>query len=189
MLPISLCPEAVPVALVGIGDKTVHRLAQLDEGGFTVIVFSDAPSPDLVLAAGSRLRRRLPNAADLGVQRLLLVADLDEARAADLAFLARQLGLLVNVEDRTALCDFHLPAIVRRGDLVVAISTGGQSPRLAGRLRRAAEKLIHRDWGARLARLGLLRTELRAQGHGPTEIARAVDAVIDREGWLGRPGA
>ena len=105
MLPISLCPEAVPVALVGIGDKTVHRLAQLDEGGFTVIVFSDAPSPDLVLAAGSRLRHRLPTAADLGVQRLLLVADLDEARAADLAFLARQLGLLVNVEDRTALCE------------------------------------------------------------------------------------
>ena len=53
MLPITLCPEAVPVALVGIGDKTVHRLAQLDEGDFTVTVFSDAPSPDLVLAAGS----------------------------------------------------------------------------------------------------------------------------------------
>lgn len=189
MLPITLCPEAVPVALVGIGDKTVHRLAQLDEGGFTVTVFSDAPPPDLVLAAGSRLRHRLPNAADLGVQRLLLVADLDEARAADLAYLARQLGLLVNVEDRTALCDFHLPAIVRRGDLVVAISTGGQSPRLAGRLRLAAERLIHRDWGARLARLGLLRSELRAQGKGPAEVTRAVDSVIDREGWLGRPGA
>jgi precorrin-2 dehydrogenase/sirohydrochlorin ferrochelatase len=152
-------------------------------------VFSDAPSPDLVLAAGSRLRRRLPNAADLGVQRLLLVADLDEARAADIAFLARQLGLLVNVEDRTALCDFHLPAIVRRGELVVAISTGGQSPRLAGRLRRVAERLIHRDWGARLARLGLLRSELRAQGKGPAEVTRVVDSVIDREGWLGRPGA
>ena len=188
MLPITLCPEAVPVALVGTGDKTVHRLAQLDEGGFTVTVFSDTPSSDLVLAAGKRLHRRLPTAADLGVQRLLLVADLEEARAADLAFLARQLGLLVNVEDRTALCDFHLPAIVRRGDLVVAISTGGHSPRLAGRLRRAAERLIHRDWGPREARLGLLRTELRARGRGPTEIARAVDAVIDREGCLGRPG-
>lgn len=187
MLPITLCPEAVPVALVGDGDKAVHRLAQLDEGGLAVTVFSDAPSPDLVLAAGRRLRRRLPTAADLGAQRLLLVADLDQARAADLALLARRLGLLVNVEDRTALCDFHLPAIVRRGDLVVAISTGGLSPRLAGRLRRAAERLIDRDWGARLARLGLLRTELRAQGRGPTEITRAVDAVIDGEGWLGQP--
>lgn len=189
MLPISLCPEAVPVALVGHGDKAVRRLAQLDEGGFTVTVFADDPSSDLVLAAGDRLRRRLPSAADLGAQRLLLVADLDEGRAADLALLARRLGLLVNVEDRTALCDFHLPAIVRRGDLVVAISTGGQSPRLAGRLRRAAERLIHRDWGVRLARLGLLRSELRAQGKGPSEISRAVDSVIDGEGWLGRPGA
>jgi siroheme synthase-like protein len=189
MLPISLCPEAVPVALVGHGDQAVRRLAQLDEGGFTVTVFADDPSPDLALAAGGRLRRRLPGAADLGAQRLLLVADLDEARAADLALLARRLGLLVNVEDRTSLCDFHLPAIVRRGDLVVAISTGGHSPRLAARLRRAAERLIHRDWGARLARLGLLRTELKAQGKGPSEISRAVDAVIDREGWLGRPGA
>lgn len=189
MLPISLCPDAVPVALVGAGDKAVRRLAQLDEGDFTVTVFADAPSPDLALAAGDRLRRRLPGAADLGAHRLLLVADLDEGRAADLALLARRLGLLVNVEDRTALCDFHLPAIVRRGDLVIAISTGGHSPRLAARLRLAAERLIHRDWGARLARLGLLRSELRAQGKGPTEISRAVDSVIDGEGWLGRPGA
>lgn len=189
MLPIALCPGSVPVALVGRGDKAVHRLAQLDEGGFTVTVFSDAPSPDLVLAAGDRLARRLPAAADLGDRRLLLVADLDEAPAADLALLARRLGLLVNVEDRTALCDFHLPAIVRRGDLVIAISTGGHSPRLASRLRRFAERLVHRDWGPRLAQLGLLRAELRAQGRGPAEITRAVDAVIDGEGWLGRPRA
>jgi precorrin-2 dehydrogenase/sirohydrochlorin ferrochelatase len=189
MLPIALCPEAVPVALVGRGDKAVRRLAQLDEGGFTVAVFSDAPSPDLALAAGDRLRWRLPGTADLGAHRLLLVADLDEGRAADLALLARRLGLLVNIEDRTALCDFHLPAIVRRGDLVVSISTGGLSPRLAGRLRLFAERLIHRDWGARLARLGLLRAELRAQGKGPAEISRAVDSVIDGEGWLSRPGA
>jgi len=56
--------------------------------------------------------------------------------------MARNAGALVNIEDAKPLCDFHVPSLVRRGDLVMTVSTAGRSPGLARRLRRHLEKLF-----------------------------------------------
>ena len=53
---------------------------------------------------------------------------------------ARKLGVLCNIVDVPELCDFYYPAVVQRGDLQIAISTGGASPSLAKRLRQQLEK-------------------------------------------------
>jgi len=188
MTPIVLDLSRVPVALVGRRRQAERRLALLDADQHGDIrVFSDAPSDGLALAAGNRLARRLPTAQDLAGVRLLFITDLGADAAAEIARLAHAQGALVNVEDRTPLCDFHVPAVVQRGDLLLSVSTGGKSPALARRLRLALAELFPHPWAERLERLAGLRQELRASGAAPQEIAHATEHVLERERWLPGP--
>ena len=70
--------------------------------------------------------------------------------SARLVQLARDAGVPVNVEDVPELCDFHVPATVRRGDLLLTISTGGRAPGLSRILREWLEDRFDEQWTARL---------------------------------------
>jgi precorrin-2 dehydrogenase/sirohydrochlorin ferrochelatase len=70
---------------------------------------------------------------------------------------ARRRGVLCNVVDVPELCDFYYPAIVRRGDLQIAISTNGQSPALAKRLREQLEQQFGPAYAEWVADLGETR--------------------------------
>ena len=136
MISIVVDPKPSAMALIGRGQAAERRLELLLAGGAEQIaVFSDAPSPHLAELAAHRLCRRLPSAAELARLALLWVADLPIAEAAPLARAARAGGCLVNVEDVVAFCDFHNPSQVRRGDLLLTVSTAGKSPGLAARIR------------------------------------------------------
>ena len=68
-------------------------------------------------------------------------------------FEAQRHGVLCNVVDVPDLCDFFYPSVVRRGDLQIAVSTSGQSPSLAQRIRQQLEKQFgpgYADWVAEL---------------------------------------
>jgi uroporphyrin-III C-methyltransferase/precorrin-2 dehydrogenase/sirohydrochlorin ferrochelatase len=82
------------------------------------------------------------SAGDLGGFKLVFIAVKDHRLAADLAGRARRAGALVNVVDNRSLCDFYTPAIVDRGSVTIAISTGGAAPVLARDLRSAIENII-----------------------------------------------
>lgn len=69
-------------------------------------------------------------------------------------------GVLCNSVDDPAHCDFFYPAVVRRGPLQIAISTGGCSPALAARLRRELERQFGPEWGAWVEHVGKLRREI-----------------------------
>jgi precorrin-2 dehydrogenase / sirohydrochlorin ferrochelatase len=86
---------------------------------------------------------------------------------------ARQRGIWVNAVDTPALCDFIAPAMVRRGSLQIAISTGGNSPLLAKRLRASIEALIGPEYGELADILGTLRTAVRSR-EAPSEARRAM---------------
>ena len=188
MTPIVLDLSRVPIALIGRRRLAERRLAQLnDDASADIRVFSDAPSDGLALAAGNRLVRRLPTQADLEGVRLVFIADLSTEDAQVIAERAHAAGALVNVEDRTPLCDFHVPAIVQRGDLLLSVSTGGKSPALARRLKLALAELFPQAWTERLEQLAGLRQELRAQGAPPQEISHATERVLEREGWVPGP--
>lgn len=73
---------------------------------------------------------------------------------------AHERGILINVVDAPARCTFTLPAIVSRGDLTVAIATGGKAPALAVRLREQLENLIGQEYGRFLELVGVLRLPL-----------------------------
>ena len=115
---------------------------------------------------------------------LLFVAGLPEGEARALAGRARELGVLVNVEDRLPLCDFHVPAIVRRGDLLLTASTGGQVPGLARALRESLADQFGPEWTVRLKELGKARAKWRAQGLSPGEVSHHVRELVSRMGWL-----
>jgi precorrin-2 dehydrogenase/sirohydrochlorin ferrochelatase len=74
---------------------------------------------------------------------------------------ARRAGVLVSVVDAPRESDFIVPAVVRRGDLLIAISTSGRSPALAGHLRRELELLVPDDWEVLVRLLGAARTRVQ----------------------------
>lgn len=137
LLPLAFDLGAARVGIVGRGRQAINRLRLVTEAGVRdIAVWSDAPSRDLAEAAGRWLRPRLPNPGEVAGVKLLFIGDLPEAEATPLAATARRIGVLVNVEDITQLCDVHVPAIVRRGDLTLTVSTRGTAPGLAARIRR-----------------------------------------------------
>jgi precorrin-2 dehydrogenase/sirohydrochlorin ferrochelatase len=186
MIPIVIDPSTTSMALIGRGAVACRRLAGLLEGrAADLAVYADQPSDALASLAGDRLRPRLPSGAELAQHRLVWIADLPLALAAPLAEAARAAGALVNVEDVKPLCDFHNPSIVRRGDLLLTVSTGGRSPGLAVRIRRRLEALFGAEWAERLDQIGAKRTAWKRRERPLAELARLTDAAIDRKGWLG----
>jgi precorrin-2 dehydrogenase/sirohydrochlorin ferrochelatase len=187
--PLSLDLSLLSAGLAGAGAPLIKRLRFLDEERIPgLAVYAPEPDAETVRLAGTRLIARLPHEAEVAALRVLFVAGLPMVEAARLAALARDHRVLVNVEDSPPLCDFHLPAIVRRGDLAVSVSTGGRSPTLARRLRSYLESVFPVAWAERTARIAGLRDGLKARGASAAEVIEATDALIDREGWL-PPGA
>ncbi|WP_188259319.1 NAD(P)-dependent oxidoreductase [Azospirillum tabaci] len=184
MIPITLDPTHVRIALVGQGPLAKRRLAQLLDGGAAPAVYSPAPDEELATLAGTALRRALPSLAELDKVQVLFVVGVDDPAAETLARQARSRNILVNVEDVIPLCDFHAPSVIRRGDLLMTVSTGGRSPALAQVLRERLETLFPAVWADRLAELAALRDRLRAAGAKGPEVLRACRDLIAAKGWL-----
>ena len=87
------------------------------------------------------------------------------------------------------LCDFHNPAQVRRGDLLLTVSTGGRSPGLAARIRSELAQAFGPEWAGRLNRLAAKRASWRRPGRSLDELARLTNATIDGNGWLRQASA
>ena len=165
MLPIHLDAANLPIALIGAGPRAARRLELLRESGATQVV---RVAPD----------------GNLAGYRIVYIADLDEALSREIAAQARAAGALVNVEDMTELCDFHTPAIMRRGDLTVTVATGGRAPGLAGVLAAYLGKLFGTAWSMRLDLLEAKRRTWRAQGFDHRAIREATARELDQTGWL-----
>jgi precorrin-2 dehydrogenase / sirohydrochlorin ferrochelatase len=182
MLPIAVDIARVRVVLVGDGAAARRRLVRLDRAGAGhLAVYAMAPDPLLAAAAGARLRRRLPRTDEISRAQLVFLAGVDPAAAARLRRVADRAGVLLNVEDDIAQSDFHSPAVVRRGDLVVAISTGGKSPGLAAAIRRRVEAWLGPEWGPRLERASALRAGWRDAGYEPARVAGLTMSWLDRD--------
>lgn len=185
MMPMMLDLSAMRVVLTGNGPAAVKRLQLLDQAGAAkVTVFADDPIEELVKLARGRLVRRLPKLADLEGARLLLVADIAESRKGRLATLARRHGLLVNVEDRPKYCDFHVPSVVRRGDLTLTVSTNGRAPGLSRKIRRWLEEWFGPEWAGRLEEVSRQRREWRVDGENMDGVTRRIEQMVDEKGWL-----
>lgn len=187
MFPIVLDATCVSIALVGNGKAALRRLQQLDEATATqVTVYAENAPHDLQQRAGKRLKDALPSDEELQKHHVVMVADLDEAVAAGIAIRARKLGKLVNVEDRKLWCDFHFPSLLRRGDLLLTVSTGGKSPALARSIKKILAKIFGQEWKDHVIDIGYQREAWQQQGLSFDDVMQRSDAYIEEKGWLYR---
>ena len=185
MLPLVLDVARLRLVLVGNDGRAEQRLALLDAAGAADLgVYAEAPSPALALAAGARLVRRLPTTEELVAARIVFISDKNAAESRRLAEAARAGGALVHVEDEAGLCDVHAPAVLRRGELLIAVSTGGKSPGLARQIKRFLGTLFGNEWQTRLDELALLRRRWRESGADTATVAQWTEAWVARQGWL-----
>lgn len=171
MLPVMLDPTRQRIGLAGRGALTLKRLEWFRKLGVTPEIFSDMPSPELTEAAGDLILPRLPDPGDLVALDVLWIADLDRHEAEDLFTQARAVKVMVNVEDDLPLCDFHTPAVVKRGRLVIAAGTGGASPAVASAVRTRIEEAFPEGWADALEDIAAARQQLRAHGAAPAEVS------------------
>ena len=97
--------------------------------------------------------------------------------------------ILCNSVDQPEHCHFFYPAVVRRGPLQIAISTGGCSPTLAARLRRELEQQFGPEWGTWVEHLGELRKEILAQPVTPATRRRRLRRITTPEAFRAFLGA
>ena len=100
---------------------------------------------------------------EAAVAALAIVAIDDEAEALEVVARLKARGVLVNAVDRSAHCDFTLPAIVDREPVLIAIGTGGASAGLAAALRQRLEALVPADLGGLANALQKARGAMRAR--------------------------
>ena len=128
--------------VVGGGIIAERKVESLVECGARVMVVTREATNELAgLAQSSIIELRLRDYAsdDLAGMFLVVAATDDPAVQARIGTEAKERGLLVNVVDDPANCTFIVPAVSRRGELAIAISTGGRSPALAARIREKLE--------------------------------------------------
>ncbi|MDE3016510.1 MAG: hypothetical protein KGI29_06285 [Pseudomonadota bacterium] len=169
MFPIALDLTRIPVLLVGQGELLQRRLAQLQEAGVTEVTVLEGASP---------------TAGDLQQCAIVMVAGLPREQAERIVIAAHEVGKLVNVEDINDLCNFYFTANVRRGDLIIAVSTSGASPTLARKIRDAIAATFGEEWRERLREIAELRQIWKKQGKVMKEVVDATEKHVKEKGWL-----
>jgi len=153
--------------MIGGGVIAQRRVESLLAAGAHVIVFSPRLTPALgTLAAEGRIEHepRAYREGDLAGADLAFVAtDKGEVNAA-VAREARERSVWINAADDPARCTFILPALVRRGDLTVAVATGGSSPALARAIREELENYLTEDYATLASIAAEARREVKAAG-------------------------
>jgi siroheme synthase-like protein len=129
--------------------------------------------------AGVEARRRAWRPADLDGAFLAVASSDDAATRAAIAREARARGILVNVVDDIPQCDWSAPAVVRRGDLVVAIGTGGVSPAVARLVRERLQAELGAEWVEVLRVVGEVRRETLPSLPDLRERARRWQEALD----------
>jgi precorrin-2 dehydrogenase/sirohydrochlorin ferrochelatase len=161
--------------VVGGGVVAERRIAGLLAAGAAITVIAPTLTSALAaLAAEGRLRHepRGYRAGDLaGFDLAFAATDAGDVNGA-LAREGRARGVWLNAADDPVNCTFIMPALVRRGDLTVAVSTGGTSPALARAVREDLERYLTADYATLAQVAAEARRELRAAGR-----------VADAEAW------
>jgi precorrin-2 dehydrogenase/sirohydrochlorin ferrochelatase len=176
--PVFLRLDGRRCVVVGGDEGAAAKARACAEAGARVTVVAPPPAPAItsLVAAGLIVHEpRAWRAGDLAGAALAYAATDDPALIAALVAEAERERVLLNVPDRPEACSFFSPAVVARGDLRIAIGTGGASPGLAARLRRTIEADVGPEYAAFVAILAGVRATLA----GAPERADLLGALLD----------
>jgi precorrin-2 dehydrogenase/sirohydrochlorin ferrochelatase len=183
-----------PVTLVGLdsarciviggGEIASRKVMALCEAGAQPVVISPVLCGILQELADRDLIdvvRRPYRSGDLAGARLVIAATDDPATNEAVWQEAQRTGCLANVVDDPLHCSFHVPATVRRGALTLSVSTGGNSPLFARRIRETLEEQFDSAYASYVALLGELRPTVRDRVADPVRRKALWRALLDSQ--------
>lgn len=180
--PVNLDIRGRRCLVVGGGRVGARKVKTLVECGAVVTVVSLDVDPGLERLAAEKaiaLKKRAYRSSDVENMFLVIGATDDETLNREINADAERNNLLCNIADRPQICNFILPAIVKRGDFVMAISTAGKSPAFAKHIRQRLEKEFGSEYGDLLDLMGAIRSRLLAEAHAPEEHKPLFERLID----------
>jgi precorrin-2 dehydrogenase/sirohydrochlorin ferrochelatase len=180
--PIHLDIQNRHCLVVGGGGVGTRKVKTLLKCGAKVTVVSPEISDRLQnLAESARLtlKPRPYQTEDIEGMFLVIGASDDETLNRQISSDAERRNTLCNIADRPEKCNFILPSIVRRDDLVITISTSGRSPALAKKLRKKLERRFGPEYGDFLKLMGAIRSKLLSQAHEPEVHKPLFEQLID----------
>jgi precorrin-2 dehydrogenase / sirohydrochlorin ferrochelatase len=182
--PIQLDICNRPCLVVGGGAVGSRKVSTLLACGARVTVVSPEATDELRRAAGQgRITLNLREYASSDIEGMFLVVgatddeDLNRRVSAD----AEHRKILCNIADRPDKCNFILPAVIARGDLVITVSTSGKSPALAKKLRRDIGRQFGEEYAVLLKLLGAARKRLLAEAHAPEAHKPLFERIVDSD--------
>ena len=164
LYPVNLRVDGRSCLVVGGGPVAAGKVQGLVEAGASVDVVAPRPVDELRGRDDVGLIERAYEPGDLDGRWLVITATDDPEVNARVAADATERGLWVNSADDPENCSFTLPARVRRGDLLIAVPTGGRSPAMASWVKRWLDGQLGPEHETLLEVLAEVREELRADG-------------------------
>ena len=166
--PVYLSLEKRQCVVIGGNDETLRKVKELLKSLALVTVIAPELNPqlhDMVENGRISWKDRNYQAGDLQGAFLAIVADTSDTQInLQATSEANERNVLVNVMDVTHMCSFIAPAIARRGDVTLAISSGGASPALARKFREILSTSKILEWADLAPLLSDVRKELRKSG-------------------------
>lgn len=184
LLPIFVKLEGRRCLVVGGGGVALQKIRSLLDCAAVVTVIAPEIIPDIrELAEQGRItwHQRGYQPVDIAGQLLVIAATNVPAVNHAVYEDATAAGVLVNAVDDPPYCDFYFGSVVRRGPLQIGISTAGESPAFAQRLREQLELLLDEGTGPWLERVGALRREVLAMHPGGEARNRLLRTLASRE--------
>jgi len=178
-ISLKICDK--PCLVVGGGDVAERKAGRLLDFGASVVVVGKTLTPGLeTMKKESRINHIEADYDNAFLDDAFLVigaTDRDDVNA-DISRDGREKGILVNIVDDPDKCDFVLPSLLKQGDLLIAISTGGKSPALAKKLREEMEQHFGTEYRTLLEVMGQLREKLVVKGRSSDENRRLFESVV-----------
>jgi len=186
LFPMFLKLSNRPCLVVGAGAIAESKIASLLDAGGHVRVVAPEATPQVRTWAQSKAlewHQRPFEPADLDGMFLVIAATSSTELHERIFKEATRRAVLCNIVDVPSLCDFYYPSVVQRGALQIAISTAGQSPALAQRLRKQLEAQFGPEYEQWLAYLAEARDKLHSTDMDPDERKRLLHADATEEAF------
>lgn len=170
--------------VVGGGSVGTRKIMTLLDCSATVVVVSPAVTEKIEELSSNgliKLEKRVFKASDLDEMFLVIGATDNHELNRQIHTGAERLGILCNIADRPEDCNFILPSIVNRGDLIIAISTSGKSPAFAKKIRKDLEKEFGNEYAEFLKLMGTIRKKLLSEDHEPEAHKHLFEQLIERD--------
>ncbi len=181
--PVNLDIRGKNCLVVGAGKVGARKaLALIRCGAFLTVVSPGACEKIRLFARENKLtwKKKKYESSDIKGMFLVIGASDNEKVNKKVADDARRLGILCNIADRPEDCGFTLPAFIERGALVITVSTSGNSPALARKIRKDLEKKFGDEYEKALIIMGKIRKKLLKTDNNPERHKKLFRQILDK---------